>query len=50
MDHSNVSQQHIAKRHREILFDYSQDFKRMRTNFNNARNREDLLSSVRSPI
>ncbi|KAM3176274.1 hypothetical protein ACTXT7_006848 [Hymenolepis weldensis] len=45
-DHGNVSQQHIAKRHREILFDYSQDFKRMKTNFNNARMREDLLSST----
>ncbi|CDS37713.1 Golgi SNAP receptor complex [Echinococcus multilocularis] len=45
-DHGNISQQHIAKRHREILFDYSQDFKRMRTNFNNARNRDYLLSST----
>ncbi|VDM32489.1 unnamed protein product [Hydatigera taeniaeformis] len=45
-DHGNVSQQHVAKRHREILFDYSQDFKRMRTNFNNARNRDYLLSST----
>ncbi|VDK38871.1 unnamed protein product [Taenia asiatica] len=45
-DHGNISQQHIAKRHREILFDYSQDFKRMRNNFNNARNRDHLLSST----
>ncbi len=44
--YTNVTQQHTTKRHREILFDYSQDFKRMRTNYINAKNREELLTAV----
>ncbi|VDD81355.1 unnamed protein product [Mesocestoides corti] len=46
IDQGNISQQHTAKRHREILFDYMQDFRRMRANYTSARNREELLTST----
>lgn len=41
----SISQQHTAKRHREILYDYIQDFKRIRSSYINAKNREELFAS-----
>ncbi|VDN12498.1 unnamed protein product [Dibothriocephalus latus] len=42
----SISQQHTAKRHREILYDYIQDFKRIRSSYINAKNREELFASA----
>lgn len=42
----HVSQTHTAKRHREILRDYSQEFRQTKARIVTAREREDLLGSV----
>ncbi|XP_075219475.1 golgi SNAP receptor complex member Gos28 [Lycorma delicatula] len=41
---------HTLQRHREILQDYTQDFRKTQQNFRTRREREDLLHSVRNDI
>ncbi|CAG8483806.1 8421_t:CDS:2 [Ambispora leptoticha] len=41
---------HMLQRHRDILYDYTKEFKKTRANIQAARNHADLLSSVREDI
>lgn len=45
-----ASQQHALQRHREVLLDYERDYRRSRTNVQQARDRAGLLGSVRVDI
>lgn len=42
--------QHTMQRHRDILQDYTQEFRKTQSNYQARREREDLLSSVRKDI
>lgn len=46
----NHTLEHTIQRHREILKDYSLDFKKIRSNIQARRDREELLGSVRKDI
>lgn len=46
----NHSLEHTIQRHSEILKDYSLDFKKIRSNIQARRDREELLGSVRKDI
>ncbi|THD18695.1 Golgi SNAP receptor complex member 1 [Fasciola hepatica] len=46
MTAGQLSQLHTAKRHREILRDYAQEFRQTKTKIAASREREDLLGSV----
>lgn len=41
---------HTVQRHREILQDYTQEFNKIQANYRARKEREDLLSSVRTDI
>ncbi|KAJ3414281.1 Golgi SNAP receptor complex member 1, partial [Chytridiales sp. JEL 0842] len=47
---SNPSMMHVLQRHRDVLFDYSKEFKRTKANIQSAREHSELLSSVREDI
>ncbi|KNC98371.1 uncharacterized protein SPPG_06079 [Spizellomyces punctatus DAOM BR117] len=47
---TNPSMMHMLQRHRDILYDYSKEFKRTKANITAARDHADLLSSVREDI
>ncbi|KAJ3274859.1 Golgi SNAP receptor complex member 1, partial [Blyttiomyces sp. JEL0837] len=47
---SNPSMMHMLQRHRDILYDYSKEFKRTKSNIASARDHAELLSSVREDI
>ncbi|CAG8461048.1 16906_t:CDS:2 [Acaulospora colombiana] len=47
---SNPSMMHMLQRHRDILYDYSKEFKKTKANIQAAKNHSDLLSSVRDEI
>ena len=47
---STTAMQHTATRHREILADYTRDFKRTQTSLREAEQRANLLGSVREEI
>ncbi|EPQ30429.1 uncharacterized protein PFL1_01955 [Pseudozyma flocculosa PF-1] len=44
------SQLHAVQRHREVLMDFTRDLRRSKTNVRHARDRRDLLGSVREDI
>lgn len=46
----SASQQHTLQRHREVLLDFERDFRRSKTNVKQARDRRDLLGSVKIDI
>lgn len=46
MTAGQLSQLHTAKRHREILRDYAQEFRQTKAKITASREREDLLGSV----
>lgn len=47
---TNPSMMHMLQRHRDILYDYSKEFKKTKANIQAAKNHSDLLSSVREDI
>jgi Golgi SNAP receptor complex protein 1 len=47
---ASSSMQHTLERHRDILQDYSRDFKRTAKSYTEAEQRANLLGSVRSEI
>lgn len=44
------AQLHAVQRHREVLFDFTRDFRRSRTNVRHAVDRRDLLGNVQGDI
>lgn len=44
------AQLHAVQRHREVLFDFTRDFRRSRTNVRHAIDRRDLLGNVQGDI
>ncbi len=44
------SQLHAVQRHREVLFDFTRDFRRSKTNVRHAIDRRDLLGNVQGDI
>ncbi|TPX63021.1 hypothetical protein PhCBS80983_g00042 [Powellomyces hirtus] len=46
----NPSMMHMLQRHRDILYDYSKEFKKTKANIKAAREHAQLLSSVRDDI
>lgn len=50
-EQSSVSQNmHTVQRHRDILQDYTKEFRKIQSNVQARREREDLLHSVRQDI
>lgn len=50
-EQSTVSQyMHTVQRHRDILQDYTKEFRKIQSNVRARREREDLLHSVRQDI
>jgi len=50
-EQSTVSQNvHTVQRHRDILQDYTKEFRKIQSNVRARREREDLLHSVRQDI
>lgn len=47
---ASASQQHALQRHREILLDFERDYRRSRASVKQARDRHDLLGSVKVDI
>ncbi|RUS31066.1 Golgi SNAP receptor complex member 1 [Jimgerdemannia flammicorona] len=47
---SNPSLMHMLQRHRDILYDYTKDFKKTKANIKNARDHADLLTQARDEI
>ncbi|CAB4404072.1 unnamed protein product [Rhizophagus irregularis] len=47
---TNPSMMHMLQRHRDILYDYSKEFKKTKANIQAAKNHSDLLNSVREDI
>lgn len=45
-----TAQLHAVQRHREILFDYTRDFRRSKSNIRHAIDRRDLLGNVQGDI
>lgn len=45
-----TAQLHAVQRHREVLFDFTRDFRRSRTNVRHAIDRRDLLGNVQGDI
>lgn len=45
-----TSQLHAVQRHREVLFDFTRDFRRSKTNVRHAIDRRDLLGNVQTDI
>ena len=46
----STSQLHAVQRHREVLQDFTRDFRRSKTNVRHAIDRRDLLGTVRGDI
>lgn len=50
-EQSTISQNmHTVQRHRDILQDYTKEFRKIQSNVQARREREDLLHSVRQDI
>ncbi|KAJ3032861.1 Golgi SNAP receptor complex member 1 [Rhizophlyctis rosea] len=47
---ANSNMMHMLQRHRDILYDYSKDFNRTKSNIAQARNHAELLTSIRDDI
>lgn len=47
---TNPSMMHVLQRHRDILYDYSKEFKKTKVNIASARDHAELLTSVREDI
>lgn len=47
---TNPSMMHMLQRHRDILYDYTREFKKTKANIQSSREHADLLSSVREDI
>jgi hypothetical protein len=46
----NPSMMHTLQRHRDILYDHSKEFKRVKSNVQAARDHAELLGTVRDDI
>ncbi|KAJ3288343.1 Golgi SNAP receptor complex member 1 [Borealophlyctis nickersoniae] len=47
---TNPSMMHMLQRHRDILYDYSKEFKKTKANIASARDHAELLTSIRNDI
>jgi Golgi SNAP receptor complex protein 1 len=47
---TNSQNMHTVQRHRDILQDYTKEFRKIQSNVRARREREDLLHSVRQDI